>query len=114
MEILMFSMEKMPYKGVPYDYTNTQTVELLLAVGETDRALEMANILSKRSDELASYYLSKREFGRDLQIPIVILGELQRVLFENGETEMAEKIEAMYEKHYAAFRSRGEFNRSDF
>ncbi|MDQ2657943.1 MAG: DUF2723 domain-containing protein [Bacteroidota bacterium] len=113
-EILMFSLERMPDKGVPYDYTNTQTVELLLAVGETDQALEMANILSKRSDELASYYLSKREFGRDLQIPIVILGELQRVLFENGETETAEKIEALYEKHYAAFRSRGEFNRSDF
>ena len=113
-ELLVFSLEKMPDHGVPYDFTNTQTVELLLAVGEKEKALEMADILSQRSDELAEYYLRNREFGRELQIPIVILGELQRVLFENGETQPAERVEAMYNKHYAAFRNRGGFNRSDF
>ena len=112
-EVLLFSIDKMPDAGVPYDYTNTQTVELLLAVGEKEKALEMANILSRRSDDLAGYYLVKRDFGRDLQIPIVILGELQRVLFEYGENEPAEKIEALYNKHYAAFQSRG-FDRSEF
>jgi hypothetical protein len=104
----------MPDAGVPYDYTNTQTVQMLLAVGEKEKALEMAGILSKRADELAEYYLRKREFGRDLQIPIVILGELQRVLFEYGETESAEKIETLYNKYYAAFQNRRDFNRSDF
>jgi hypothetical protein len=113
-ELLKFSLERIPDKGVPYDYTNTQTVQLLFAVGEREKAMEIANILSSRSDELASYYLRKRDYGRDLQIPIVILGELQRVLFEYGETEQAEKLEAMYNKHAAAFQNRGEFNRSDF
>jgi hypothetical protein len=113
-EVLLFSIEKMPDAGVPYDYTNTQTVQMLLAVGEKEKALEMADILSTRADELAEYYLRNREYGRDLQIPIVILGELQRVLFENGENEPAEKVEKMYNKHYAAFQNRGGFNRSDF
>jgi hypothetical protein len=113
-ELLVSSLAKMPDAGVPYDYTSTETVELLLAVGEKEKALEMVNILSKRSDELAAHYLKKRDFGRELQLPIVILGELQRVLFENGETEAAEKIEAMYNRHYDAFRNRGGFDRSDF
>jgi hypothetical protein len=113
-EVLIHSIEQMPDRGVPFDYTNTQTVQLLLAIGEKERALEMANILSSRSDELAEYYLRKREYGRDLQIPIVILGELQRVMFEYGETELAEKLEAMYNKHAAAFQNRSEINRSEF
>ena len=81
---------------------------------ERERALEMAEVLSSRSDELAGYYLRKREYGRELQIPIVILGELQRVLFEYGENEIAEKLEAIYNKHAAAFQNRGSFDRSDF
>ena len=113
-EVLLFSIDRMPDAGVPYDYTNTQTVQMLLAVGEKEKALEMADILSKRADQLAEYYLRKREFGRDLQIPIVILGELQRVLFEYGETESAERIETLYNKYYAAFQNRRDFNRSDF
>lgn len=113
-EVLTFSVEKMPDHGVPYDYTNTQTVQLLLAVGEKERALEMAQILSTRSDELAEYYIDKREYGRNLQIPIVILQELQRVLFEYGETGPAEKVEAMFNKHFAAFQNRGGFDRSEF
>jgi hypothetical protein len=74
----------------------------------------MANILSTRSDELAAYYLRKRDYGRELQIPIVILGELQRVLYEYGETEQAKILETIYSKHAAAFQNRGEFDRSDF
>jgi hypothetical protein len=104
----------MPDAGVPFDYTNTQTVQLLLEIGEKERALHMANILSTRSDELAAYYIRKREYGRDLQIPIVILGELQRVMYEYGETELAKKLEDSYSKHAAAFQNRGSFDRSDF
>lgn len=113
-EVLLFSIDRMPDAGVPYDYTNTQTVQLLLAVGEKEKAFEMTDILSKRADELAGYYLRKREFGRDLQVPIVILGELQRVLFENGENDSAEKVEALYNKHYAAFQNQGRFDRTEF
>jgi len=113
-EVLLHSLERMPDRGVPYDYTNTQTVPLLFAVGEDEKAMEIADILSTRADELADYYLRTGEYGRDLQIQIVILGELQRTLFEYGKTEDAERIEALYNKHYASFQTRGGFDRSDF
>ena len=113
-EVLIFGLEKMPDKGVPYDYTNTQTVQLLMEVGEKEKAMEMANLLSERSDELAAYYLREREYGRDVQIAIVILGELQRVMLEYGEHERAEELEAMYNRHASAFQNRGTYDRSDF
>ncbi len=113
-EVLFHSLNRMPDHGIRFDYTNTQTVQLLLQIGEKEKALEMANILSTRSDELAAYYLQEGEYGRELQIPIVILGELQRVLYEYGETELATKMEKMYEKHSTSFQNRGGFDRRNF
>ncbi|MEJ1239021.1 DUF2723 domain-containing protein [Chryseolinea sp. T2] len=100
-EVLLYSMAKMPDASVPYDYTNAQTVEMLLEVGEKEKAMEIANTMARRSDELASYYIRKRDLGRELQVNVVILGELQRVLHQYGESELAAKIEANYEKHAA-------------
>jgi len=105
-EVLNFSLEKMPDHGVPYDMTSAQMVQLFLAVGETDKALEIAEVMSERADAVADYHVRNREFGRELQIQIVILGELQRALFEEGHNELAEKIEEMYNRHYASFRTR--------
>ncbi|MGC3946001.1 MAG: DUF2723 domain-containing protein [Chryseolinea sp.] len=100
-EVLLYAMAKMPDASVPYDYTNAQTVEMLLEVGEKEKALEIATTMGRRSDELASYYIRKRDLGRELQVNVVILGELQRVLHQYGESELASKIEANYEKHAA-------------
>lgn len=99
-EVLLANITKMPDNGIPYDYSNAQTVSLLLEVGEKAKALEMVNIMWPRANELAAYYLSKREYGRELQMNLVTLGELQRALYAHGETELAKKIEEAYEKHY--------------
>lgn len=100
-EVLLYAMAKMPDASVPYDYTNAQTVEMLFEVGEKEKALEIANTMGRRSDELAGYYIRKRDLGRELQVNVVILGELQRVLHQYGESELASKIEANYERHAA-------------
>jgi len=106
-EVLMFALAKMPDASIPYDYTNAQTVDMLFEVGEKEKALEIANVMSKRSDELSTYYINKRDFGRELQVNVVILGELQRVLYKYGEADLAKKIEESYEKHANVFQSRG-------
>jgi len=98
-EVLLYSMAKMPDASIPYDYTNAQTVEMLFEVGEKEKALEIATLMGRRSDELADYYIRKRDLGRELQVNVVILGELQRVLHQYGESELAAKIEASYDKH---------------
>ena len=111
-EVLLFAMAKMPDASIPYDYTNAQTVDMLFEVGEKEKAIEISNVMSKRADELATYYIQKRELGRELQVNVVILGELQRVLYKYGEAELAKTIEENYERHAAVLQTG--MNRSDF
>jgi hypothetical protein len=112
-EVLLFSLAKMPDSGVRFDFTTGQTVELLLEVGEKEKALQIASLMGNRYDQLAEYYLNKQDFGKDLQIPIFMLGQLQRSLYLYGENDLAAKLEDLYNKHSEAFKARS-FNRSDF
>jgi len=104
-EVILYSLSKMPDKAIPYDYTNAQTVDLLFDVGEKEKAMEIANIMSTRADQLAGYYIEKRSLGRELQMNVVILGELQRVLYKYGESDQAKKIEDLYEKHFSVMQT---------
>lgn len=104
-EVLLYALAKMPDISIRYDYTNAQTVSMLFEVGEKEKALEISNVMSQRADELASYYIENRDFGRELQVNVVILGELQRVLYQYGETDLAKKIEENYERHAAVLQS---------
>jgi hypothetical protein len=98
-EALLFSLAKMPDQGVPYDIATAQSVALLLEVGEKDKAVEIANIMFPRADELAAYYLQEGDFGRELSLQFGILGQLQRSLYMYGETELAKKVEEAYQRH---------------
>ncbi|HMP99161.1 MAG TPA: DUF2723 domain-containing protein [Cyclobacteriaceae bacterium] len=99
-EVLLRMLSAMPDKAVPYDYTNARTVDLLFRAGEEERAIEMAKILGRRSDELAEYYLrSGKVLGNELQKAVVTLMELQRILYKNGLDELAAEYEKAYEKH---------------
>jgi hypothetical protein len=100
-DVIFFGLEKMPDKSVPFDFTNAQTVSMLFEIGEKEKALEIANLMSARSDELATYYIKERSYGRDLQMNVAILGELQRVLYQYGEAELAKKVEENWEKHFS-------------
>lgn len=98
-EALLFSLKSMPDDPIRFDYTTAQTVGLLLEVGEKEKALEIAKLMGERADEMATYLMSKRDIGRELQVNIIILGELQRVLYMYGENDLAKKLEDLYNKH---------------
>lgn len=106
-EVLLFSLAKMPDTSIPYDYTTSQTVALLFEVGEKEKAVEIAEIMSTRAKEQADYYISKYDYGRELQINVVILGELQRVLYMYGEEELAKKVEDAYSVYEKALQFSG-------
>ena len=98
-EVLMACLTKMPDIGVRYDYTTAQSVALLLEVGEKEKAIEIATTMAQRADELATYYESKGDYGRELQVNVIIMGELQRSLYQYGEADLAKSLEEKYEKH---------------
>lgn len=97
-EVLLGSLSRMPDQGVQYDYATAQTVGLLLEVGENKKALEIAAVMWPRADRLASYYKSKGETGRNFLLNLYTLEMLQRALYEHGEVETAEKIEAAFNR----------------
>lgn len=98
-EVVLFALEKMPNKAIPYDVSNARNVEMLFEVGEKEKAIELTADLGKQMDEMAAYYLLKREYGNDLYNSIVVLGELQRVLYKYGEADLAKKYEEAYQKY---------------
>ncbi|QOI97178.1 MAG: DUF2723 domain-containing protein [Flammeovirgaceae bacterium] len=98
-EVLLRSLQVMPDKGVPYDFTNALMLEMLFEVGEKERAIEISEVIGNRVDEMAAYMIRKGMFDRDLYNNIAVLGEIQRVLYKYGETELAGKYEQAYEKY---------------
>ncbi|HEY5822715.1 MAG TPA: DUF2723 domain-containing protein, partial [Cyclobacteriaceae bacterium] len=99
-KVLLFSLEKMPDNAIPYDQTSVNMVEMLFKVGEKEKAIEIATIAGDRANEMTGYLLSKSTgLSLDLRRNLYVLGELQRVLYENGETELGKKYEDAYNGH---------------
>ncbi len=105
-EILLLSLEKMPDQGVRFDFTNALSVDMLFDVGEKETAVEIATVVGNRVDEMADYLIRKGVFDRELYNNIAVLGELQRVLYKYGESELAKRFEDAYEKHASQLPSR--------
>jgi hypothetical protein len=105
-EVLLLSLDKMPDHGVRYDITSIQTFQLLLEVGERERALEMSDKLGTRADALTAYYLKKDESGRNLQIQLFILQELTRILYAYDEPERGKKMEDLFNKYVGGMEMR--------
>ncbi|MGK7392213.1 MAG: glycosyltransferase family 117 protein [Candidatus Cyclobacteriaceae bacterium M2_1C_046] len=104
-EVLLFSLEKMPDKSVPYDYSISRTVSLLYRVGEIEKAKEVAQILGDRAIEMTEYYIENNmRLGFELQKHLIILGELQRTLYQYGEDELAKKYDEAYQNFARRFR----------
>ncbi len=98
-ELLLFSLKKMPDNTVPYDYTASETANLLFKVGEKTQAIEIAKTIGDRAIEMATYLTKEgSSLTNELRNNIVLLNILQRALYENGETELAKKYEDAYTK----------------
>ena len=106
-EVLLYSLAMMPHSTIPYDVSNARNVEILFEVGEKEKAIEVATKLGNRMVDLAEYNINKRNFGNDTYNAIVVLSELQRVLYKYGEAELAKKYEDAYEKNAGVFQSPG-------
>jgi hypothetical protein len=97
LEVVKFSLEKMPDAAIPLDYTHVRTVELLFRLGDPEMAKEIAETMGTRADEMLEYMLRKNtDMGRELQINMAILAELQRTLYKYGEEELAQRYEDAY------------------
>ncbi len=113
--VLLFNLKKIPDNTIPYDLTSVTTVDLLYKVHENQKALEVANTMGPRAIEMVNYEMSKYS-GISLEIrrDLYILGELQRILYENGDTENAKKYEDAYQAIIQGLQIRDGSGREDF
>lgn len=99
-EVILFSLEKMPDIGVPFDrFTSIPTVQLLMELGEKEKGIEITQLMTRRSTEMLDYYIGRREFNSEVRLNLAVLGEFQRIMYEYGEADLAGNIEASYEKY---------------
>lgn len=99
-KVIDFTLSKMPDAAVPYDLTMTTTVELLFRLDDRAKALEITKTMISRADEMATYINRKGEgITLEWRKNMFIIGDLQRIMLENGETELAKQYEDMYQKH---------------
>jgi Protein of unknown function (DUF2723) len=113
-EAMQFSLKKMPDKVVYYDQTAPTTVDLLFQLGQKEQALEMAQTVGRRADEMLTYLIDQNAgFSNELRSNMYILNALQTILYENGETELAQKWEEAYNKHIESLQINGALPRRD-
>ena len=100
-EVLNKSLEVMPDASIPYDYVTAQSVQLLFRAGEEEKAMEIAEIVGDRADEMLNY-LTENEVqgGYERQKRLIILNELARSLKNAGKNELAQKYEEAFMRHY--------------
>ncbi|MGF1638445.1 MAG: DUF2723 domain-containing protein [Cyclobacteriaceae bacterium] len=104
-EVVNRSLETIPDKSIPYDYTTAQMINLLFAVGERDKAMEIAGVLGKRADDMLNYFFEKSaSMGNETQKNLIVMNELIRTLKAEGENEMASELEAKFMQHYSRVR----------
>lgn len=97
-KVVIFGLDKIPDKAVPYDITTVSTVELLYKVGEDKKGEEIARIIGTRAEEMVNYEMTKfRGISMEIRRNLYILGELQRILYEHGNVELAKKYEDAYQ-----------------
>ncbi len=100
-ESVMFCLEKMPDESIPLDVYSTQLIEILIKVGEKDKANEIAGKMSRRADEMLDYLLDQKSYNeREVRINFAILGSIVRIFNDNGNEDLAKQYEAKLEKHY--------------
>ncbi|HEY0741635.1 MAG TPA: DUF2723 domain-containing protein [Chryseosolibacter sp.] len=95
-DIVDLNLDKMPDHAVRYDAANLETVQILFALGENVRAIEMADTMKQRSYELAKYYFGEKQYGSDLNLNMAILGEIARIYYINKELSRADDVEKLY------------------
>ncbi|MEK6478067.1 DUF2723 domain-containing protein [Catalinimonas sp. 4WD22] len=99
--VLNKSLEEIPDVTIPFDYVSSQTLPLLFEVGEDEKAIEMAQVLGDRADEMLTY-LYPRSQGQNVEIQkqLIILNGVTQALNRAGQSELGQKYDDMLNRHY--------------
>ncbi len=101
---LNFILDQAPDEVIPFDAYSYQLIDGLFRVDEKERALNIADKMANRADEMLAYLIDDRKVSAQdsrIRINMAILGEITQILKKEGQTEKAKDYEARLENHYA-------------
>ncbi|MGV3502175.1 MAG: DUF2723 domain-containing protein [Adhaeribacter sp.] len=93
----------MPDKSIPYDYYTPQFIEPLMQVGDTKRAEEILDVMSKRAIKALAYYSSHPNgalFDREVQTNFMILQQTVMAARAMGKEAKSQELEQAFMKYY--------------
>ena len=99
--VLTKSLSQIPDASIPFDYVTAQTIPLLFEVGEDEKAVEIAQLLGNRADEMLTYFAREnRSPGNEQQKYLITLNEIARALQSAGQEELSQQYQDLLAKHY--------------
>ena len=103
-EVLNYSLKVIPDKSIPFDQISSNYVRFLFEVGDSKKALEIADIMATRADQALTYDKSGNgnRFGNP-DSDLYILQTIIEACKEAKQTAAANKYEAIFQKHINAF-----------
>ena len=104
-------LEVMPHETVPFNYFMLQTAEMYYRAGNIEKGNYVSEILAEQYDQELTYYFSLKEksnrlgFKGEAQRGLAILQQLLSLAKQNGQTEMVEKLEPIFQAHSLTFQT---------
>ncbi|PRY37554.1 drug/metabolite transporter (DMT)-like permease [Spirosoma oryzae] len=102
LEVINYSLKTIPDKSIPYDQISSNYVRFLFELGEPKRALEIADTMATRADQVLTYAKSGHQFG-SANSELYTLQTIIEACKEAKQTAAASKFEAIFQKHINAF-----------
>ncbi|MCS6822500.1 MAG: DUF2723 domain-containing protein [Microscillaceae bacterium] len=104
-EVLLFCLNKIPDKAIPYDVYSTQLISGLYKVEETQKADEMVKIMAKRATEMLEYLLEHR-INDEVTISsnLMIMSQIISILESEGKIKEAQTYKDKFDRLYQRYK----------
>ncbi|WP_299755443.1 DUF2723 domain-containing protein [uncultured Pontibacter sp.] len=104
-ELVDYSFEVLPLETVPYDYYTPQFIPIYAALGETDKATELLDVMAQGSQKALDYYFAKGSlFDQEIQVNMVILQQLIGSAQQLGLNDRATQLEQQFRQYLQRMR----------
>lgn len=102
------SLSTMPDKSIPYDQFSANFIGPLFDLGDTKKALEIAETMATRADEVLTWAKDNSTTRRrDTNVYLYIMQVIVQECRDAKQEAAAKKYEAIFQKHLAAFNMYG-------
>jgi hypothetical protein len=106
-EVALHSLNVLPDAGVPFDEMTSNMVSVLLQVGETEKATEVADLMSGRADETLDYYIRHSPGSQqEIRTNLYILNQIVAAFKAEG-LEQGNRYEEIFMRHYTNLANTG-------